>query len=272
MRCLRLLVCVLVLFTGSARAESLLMATTTSTQDSGLLEYLQPLFEKQTGHSLKWIATGSGKALEHGKACDVDVLLVHAPDAEKAFVQEGFGIDRRQVMYNDFVVLGPAKDPAGIRGKDAVGALQRIAQTKSVFVSRGDKSGTHQAELVLWKKAAVTPPEKDSWYMSVGQGMGATLAIAAEKEGYVLADRGTFIKVQATWGDKQPLVVLVEGDKELFNQYSVMMVNPQRCPSVAKKQAAAQDFINWWVSPAAQKAIAEYMFSGKQLFFPNAGK
>lgn len=272
MRYVAAFVLMLGLCASTVQAESLMMATTTSTQDSGLLEYLLPIFEKDTGHQLKWIATGTGKALEHGKACDVDVLLVHAPTAEKKYVEEGYGIMRHEVMYNDFILLGPAKDPAKIRGKSIADAMKQIADTKALFISRGDKSGTHQAELELWKKADITPPEKDSWYLSVGQGMGATLNIAAEKEAYVLADRGTYIKMQASWAGKEPLIILVEGDANLFNQYSVMMVNPERCEAVAKKKAAAEDFIQWWLRDATQKAIADYRFEGKQLFFSNAKK
>jgi tungstate transport system substrate-binding protein len=247
------------------------MATTTSTQDSGLLEYLLPIFKSDTGLELKWLSTGTGKALEHGKSCDVEVLLVHAPAAELKFVAEGFGVDRRQVMYNDFVIVGPADDPAGIKGKDAKTALKELSGKEAQFISRGDNSGTHQAELALWKQVDITPPEKDSWYLSIGQGMGAVLSMTSEKRAYTLADRGTYIKMKAL---EKPvdLVILSEGDKDLFNQYSVIAVNPERCPHVAAKKDAVRVFMDWWVSEKAQKAISDYRLEGQPLFFPNAGK
>lgn len=253
----------------TVQAEPLMMATTTSTQDTGLLEYLEPLFKKDTGIELKWISVGTGKALAHGQACDVDVLLVHAPALEEKFVADGFGVDRHQVMYNDFVLIGPSADPAGVKGKPLSEALAVFAAKKIPFVSRGDNSGTHNAEKALWKVAGMALPGKDdTWYVDAGQGMMATIRIAAEKNGYTVTDRGTFIKYAAA--DKSPLVILVEGDKALLNQYSVMMVNPEKCPKV--KLEAARTFINWWVSPAAQKYVADFKLEGKQLFFPNAKK
>lgn len=253
-----------------AAESTLMMATTTSTQDSGLLEFLQPTFKAETGIDLKWVAVGTGKALEHGKNCDVDVLLVHAPGAEKAFVDAGYGIDRRQVMYNDFVIVGPVKDPAKIKGKPTAVALKIIADKKAVFVSRGDNSGTHKAEQKLWKSEGQALPDKESWYVSAGQGMMATLNVAAEKKGYCLTDRGTWIKFNAAQKGKNPLAIIVEGDKALFNQYSVITVNPAKCPKV--KTELAKKFEDWWVNPATQKRIAEFKLEGKQLFFPNAGK
>ena len=272
MRILRsFLVLGLLLLPQAASAEPLMMATTTSTQDTGLLEYLQPIFQKATGVELKWISVGTGKALAHGKDCDVDVLLVHAPALEKKFVEEGYGVDRHQVMYNDFVLIGPAADPAKVKGTNIPTALRAFAEKKIPFVSRGDNSGTHNAEKKLWSVAGMEVPGKDAgWYIDAGQGMMATIRIAAEKNGYTVTDRGTYIKYEAANKGKAPLVILVEGDKALLNQYSVMMVNPAKCPKV--KQAAAKKFIEWWVSPAAQKAVADFKLEGKQLFFPNAGK
>lgn len=270
MRLLRaFLVLSLLLLPQMANAETLMMATTTSTQDTGLLEYLQPIFKKDTGIDLKWISVGTGKALAHGKDCDVDVLLVHAPALEEKFVADGFGVDRHQVMYNDFVLIGPAADPAGVKGKDIPTALKTFAKKKIPFVSRGDNSGTHNTEKQLWKVAGMEVPGKDAtWYIDAGQGMMATIRIAAEKDGYTVTDRGTYIKYNAAAKGDAPLKILVEGDKALLNQYSVMMVNPAKCPKV--KQEAAKKFINWWISPNTQKAIASFQLEGKQLFFPNA--
>ena len=227
------LVLSLLLLPQMANAETLMMATTTSTQDTGLLEYLQPIFKKDTGIDLKWISVGTGKALAHGKDCDVDVLLVHAPALEEKFVADGFGVDRHQVMYNDFVLIGPAADPAGVKGKDIPTALKTFAEKKIPFVSRGDNSGTHNTEKQLWKVAGMEVPGKDAtWYIDAGQGMMATIRIAAEKDGYTVTDRGTYIKYNAAAKGDAPLKILVEGDKALLNQYSVMMVNPAKCPKV----------------------------------------
>lgn len=253
----------------SQAAETLMMATTTSTQDSGLLEYLEPTFKQETGIELKWVAVGTGKALEIAKNCDADVLLVHAPAAEMEFVKAGHGVDRRQVMYNDFVIVGPAADPAGVKGKNTAEALKRILETKSGFVSRGDQSGTHKAEQKLWKQSNMVP-DKDPKYFSAGQGMMATLNMAAEKQAYALTDRGTWISFAEKMGSKNPLAIVVEGDKALFNQYSVITVNPAQCPKV--KANLAKKFEDWWVAPKTQKTIAGYKLKGKQLFFPNAGK
>ena len=250
-------------------ADTLMMATTTSTQDSGLLEFLEPTFRKDTGIELKWVAVGTGKALEIAKNCDADVLLVHAPAVEKKFVADGYGIDRRQIMYNDFVTVGPKKDPAKVKGKTTSAALKTIYDSKAVFVSRGDKSGTHSAEKKLWKANNLSP-DKESFYISAGQGMMGTLAIAAEKNGYTLTDRATWIKFDSKQGKNNPLTIVVEGDKALFNQYSVMTTNPAMCPKV--KKDLAKKFEDWWVNPKTQKRISEYKLEGKQLFFPNAGK
>ena len=250
-------------------ADSLMMATTTSTQDSGLLEYVAPVFKKETGIDLKWVAVGTGKALEISKNCDADVLLVHAPDVEKKFIEDGYGIDRRQVMYNDFVIVGPKADPAKIAGKTTGEALKAIYDAKAGFVSRGDKSGTHSAELKLWKQFNLNP-DKEPFYISAGQGMMATLAIAAEKGAYALTDRGTWIKYESQQGKNNPLTIVVQGDSALFNQYSVITTNPKLCPNVKKDLAVK--FEDWWVNPKTQKLIEDYQLEGKQLFFPNAGK
>lgn len=259
------------LFMGAttSTAETLMMATTTSTQDTGLLEYLEPYFKKDTGIDLKWVSVGTGKALELAKNCDADVLLVHAPAAEKEFIKAGHGIDRRQIMYNDFVIVGPGDDPAKASGKTAVDALKGIHDSAAVFVSRGDQSGTHKAEQKLWKEAGVQPDKAPS-YISAGQGMMATLRMGAEKKGYVLTDRGTWIKYANQEGANNPMAILVEGDKPLLNQYSVITVNPAQCPKVKKEMA--QKFEDWWVSPQTQKLIGDFRLEGKQLFFPNAGK
>jgi tungstate transport system substrate-binding protein len=252
-----------------AQAETLMMATTTSTDNSGLLDFLAPSFKAETGIDLKWVAVGTGKALEIAKNCDADVLLVHAPAVEKKFVADGFGVDRRQIMYSDFVILGPKADPAKVAGKTTAEALKAIYDAKAVFVSRGDKSGTHNAEKKLWK-ANNLPPDQEQFYISAGQGMMATINIAAEKGGYTLTDRATWIKFAAKQGDANPLAIVVEGDKALFNQYSVMTTNPARCANV--KVELAKQFEDWWVDPKTQKRIGEYTLEGKQLFFPNAGK
>ncbi|MCR5815006.1 MAG: substrate-binding domain-containing protein [Desulfovibrio sp.] len=257
-------------FALSARAaDTLMMATTTSTQDTGLLEYLNPIFLKETGIELKWVAVGTGKALEIAKNCDADVLLVHAPASEKAFVEAGHGIDRRQVMYNDFVLVGPKKDPAKVTGKTTAAALKAIFDAKATFVSRGDQSGTHKAELKLWKASNLSP-DKEPFYVSAGQGMIATLNMAAEKNGYALTDRGTWIKFAGQHAKDNPLKIVVEGDKALYNQYSVITVNPKQCPNT--KAALGKKFEDWWVSPSTQARIADFKLEEKQLFFPNAGK
>lgn len=265
-----LIACAALVWAGAAQAEdTLMMATTTSTQDTGLLEYLEPSFKNDTGLTLKWVAVGTGKALEIAKNCDADVLLVHAPAAEKEFVAAGHGIDRRQVMYNDFVLVGPKDDPAHTAGQKASEALRAIHDGKAIFVSRGDQSGTHKAEQKLWKTLAIVP-DKAPFYVSAGQGMMATLRMAAEKKAYCLTDRGTWIKFANQEGADNPLAILVEGDAPLLNQYSVITVNPAQCPNV--KKAAARAFEDWWTSPATQEKIAAFRLEGKQLFFPNAGK
>jgi tungstate transport system substrate-binding protein len=258
----------LVLLSGAASAQSLLMATTTSTDNTGLLDYLAPKFQRDTGIELKWTAVGTGKALELGRNCDADVLLVHAPPAEKRYVDNGYGMNRTRVMYNDFVIIGPPGDPAGVEGVSVTGALQEIRADGATFVSRGDDSGTHKKELGLWKEAGLQAPAKRGWYLETGQGMMATIRVAAERDGYTLADRGTYIKYAENFGGEPPLTVLVEGDKALFNQYSVMAVNPENCPNVQHERA--QKFIHWITSPETQQEIASYQLLGKKLFTPNA--
>ncbi len=252
----------------NAGGTVLKMATTTSTDNTGLLDYLAPMFEKSTGIQLQWVAVGTGKALELGKNCDVDVLLVHAPQAEKKYVSEGYGINKTQVMYNDFVIIGPTDDPAGIKGKTADEAFKTIAEKKALFVSRGDNSGTNKKELFLWKLAGIENLDRAEWYIQTGQGMLATINVAAEKKAYTLTDRGTYIKYEHNMKANPPLVILVEGDKNLFNQYSVIAVNPKRCKNV--KYDLAKKFIEWITSSEVQKAIGNYKMLGKVLFTPNA--
>ena len=251
-----------------AQEKILLMATTTSTEDTGLLNVLAPEFKKATGIDLRWTATGTGKALKLGESCDVDVLMVHAPDAEKKFVADGFGINRKEIMYNDFVIIGPAADPAGVKGMSVKDALQAIQTKKANFVSRGDKSGTHMMELDLWKVSGAAVPEKEAWYAQAGQGMMATITIAAEKNGYTLADRGTYIKYENNLSGNPPLKILVEGDQTLLNQYSVIAVNPAKCQKAQVELATK--FSNWIAGPEGQRVIKEFKVMGKPLFTPNA--
>jgi tungstate transport system substrate-binding protein len=252
----------------AAGKKVLLMATTTSTDNTGLLDYLAPYFTKATGIELKWTAVGTGKALKLGQNCDVDVLLVHAPPAEKIYVKKGYGVNRRQVMYNDFVIIGPPSDPAGIKGKRVVDAMNAIRAKGAIFTSRGDNSGTNKKEIILWKATDKPLPEKQSWYVQTGQGMLSTINIAAERHGYTMTDRGTYIKYAANMKGNPPLKILVEGDPILLNQYSVIAVNPKRCPNV--KYDLAMTFSNWMASPKTQKLIHDFKLLGKQLFVPNA--
>jgi tungstate transport system substrate-binding protein len=250
-----------------AQEKVLLMATTTSTEDTGLLSVLGEQFKNETGIDLRWTATGTGKALKLGEDCNVDVVMVHAPPAEKKFVDAGFGLNRKEIMYNDFVILGPAADPAGVRGKSVREALAAIQAKKANFVSRGDKSGTHMTELDLWKDSGLPVPEKEAWYAQAGQGMMATIAIAAEKNGYTLADRGTYIKYESNMKGDPPLKIVVEGDKALFNQYSVMAVNPAKCAKA--NLALATRFSDWITGPKGQAIIKDFKLMGKPLFTPN---
>lgn len=265
----RLLVCLILVCSCAvfASPKTLLLATTTSTDNTGLLNYLAPKFQHDTGIRLKWVAVGTGEALALGQRCDADVLLVHNPHAEKQFVKQGFGIDRKKVMYNQFVIIGPANDPAKIRGLSATAALRQLATSKNIFVSRGDDSGTNMRELTLWHQADLTPPTKSKWYLQAGQGMLATIRIAADKHGYTLTDTGTYIKYAANLA-KPPLVVLVQGGHDLRNQYGVILVNPQHCPKTKIK--LARQFSNWLISKPVQQAIAAYRLQGKELFTPDA--
>jgi tungstate transport system substrate-binding protein len=252
----------------SAAEKMLMMATTTSTDNTGLLDYLAPKFKEATGIELKWMATGTGKALKLGENCDVDILMVHAPPAEKKFVDAGFGTDRREIMYNDFVIIGPASDPAGIKGKSIKDAFAMLKDKKAVFTSRGDNSGTHKKELSLWKAANLPVPDKESWYVQTGQGMLATINIAAERNGYTMTDRGTYIKYESNMKGNPPLKILVEGDAVLLNQYSVIAINPKHCAKA--KYDTAKQFINWITGAEAQQLIKDFKLLGKPLFTPNA--
>lgn len=248
--------------------KELMMATTTSTDNTGLLDYLIPHFEKETGIALKWTSTGTGKALKLGQNCDVDVLLVHAPPAEKKYIEKGFGKDRREVMYNDFVIIGPKADPAGIKGKSISDALAAVKSKSALFMSRGDDSGTNKKERLLWKNAGIALPDKEKWYVQTGQGMLATINVAQERKGYTMTDRGTYIKYQDQQGGNAPLTVLVEGDAILLNQYSVLTLEPKNCAKA--KYDLAMAFSDWMASESAQKKIADFRLLGQKLFIPNA--
>ncbi|WP_369817174.1 substrate-binding domain-containing protein [Acidovorax sp. Leaf78] len=259
------LVAIIFVASGVASAQSITMASTTSTEQSGLFGHLLPEFKKTSGIDLKVVALGTGQALDMARRGDADVLFVHDQAAEEKFVADGWGVKRYPVMYNDFILVGPKDDPAGTRGKDIVQALQKLAAGNGNFVSRGDKSGTHAAELRYWKLAGADAA-KGSGYKECGCGMGPALNIAASSNAYVLADRGTWLNFK----NRADLAVLVEGDTQLFNQYGVMVVNPAKHPHV--KAQDAQKFVDWVVSPAGQQVIASYKIGGEQLFFPNAGK
>ena len=252
-----------------AQTASIVMASTTSTEQSGLFPYLLPAFKKATGIDVKVVAVGTGQAIDMGRRGDADVLFVHDQVAEEKVVAEGFAVRRFAVMYNDFVLVGPAADPAKTKGKDIVEALKKLSAANGNFVSRGDKSGTHAAELRYWKTAGIdTPLDKPTFsnYKACGCGMGPALNIAASTGGYVLADRGTWLAFK----NRADLVLLVEGDTRLFNQYGVMVVNPAKHPQT--KVLEAQKFVDWVTSPAGQTVIGGYKISGEQLFFPNAAK
>lgn len=239
------------------------LATTTSTDNSGLLKYILPAFEKSSGYQVHVIAVGTGKALRMGQDGDADVLLVHAPPAEEKFMAADYGVNRRYVMYNDFIIVGPKNDPAGIRGmKSAKTALEKIARTKSVFVSRGDDSGTNKKEKILWKEADIQP--QGSWYKAAGQGMGKVLLMTDELRGYTLIDRGTWLAMQ----DKVGLQLLVQGDKELFNPYHIMAVNPARYPDA--NYTGAMALISWITSVQGQQRIGRFRVAGQELFVPTA--
>ena len=249
-----------------AQAGSITVASTTSTEQSGLFGYLLPLFTRAEGIQVKVVAVGTGQALDIGRRGDADVVFVHDRPAEDKFMSEGHGVKRFDVMYNDFIIVGPNSDPARIAGdKDVADALRKIAAAKATFISRGDKSGTHAAELRLWKEAGIEPATgKDSWYREIGQGMGPALNMASSSNAYLLSDRGTWLSFK----NRGELAILTEGDKRLFNQYGVMLVNPDKHPNVKAKDGQA--FIDWLISPRGQDAIAGYKVGGEQLFFPNA--
>jgi tungstate transport system substrate-binding protein len=267
-RCRHLLVAAFALLLASpalAQDKTIVIASTTSTQDSGLFGHILPLFKAKTGIDVRVVSQGTGQALDTGRRGDADVVFVHAKSQEEKFVADGFGVKRRPVMYNDFVLIGPKSDPAGVKGSDIVAALKAIKAKGAPFISRGDKSGTHSAELALWRVAGVDiTKDKGAWYKEIGQGMGPALNTASASNAYVLADRGTWISFK----NRGELAIIVEGDKRLFNQYGVMLVNPDKHKHVKKE--AGQAFIDWLTSPEGQKAIAEYKINGQQLFFPNA--
>jgi tungstate transport system substrate-binding protein len=246
----------------------LMMATTTSTDNTGLLDYLAPAFTKATGIDLRWTAIGTGKALKMGQNCDVDVLLVHAPGAEKKFVDAGFGAKRRELMYNDFVIIGPASDPGGIKGLSISKAMRGVQKSKALFVSRGDNSGTNKKEILLWKNAGIALPDKDPWYIQTGQGMLATIQIAEQRNGYTMTDRGTYIKYSHNSGGKPVLKVIVEADAILLNQYSAIAINTANCPNA--KFDLAMAFSDWMAGNQAQQMIKDFRLLGQQLFTPNA--
>jgi len=251
-----------------AQEKFIVVASTTSTEQSGLFGHILPAFQKKTGIQVRVVALGTGQALDLARRGDADVVFVHARSAEEKFLSEGYGVKRFPVMYNDFVLIGPKSDPASVAGgKDILEALKRIEATRAAFVSRGDKSGTHIAELALWKAANVDiENEKGPWYRDTGQGMGPALNTAAAMSGYILADRGTWISFK----NRGELAIAVEGDKRLFNEYGVMLVNPAKHPNV--KKDLGQVFVDWVISPEGQRAIAGYKIGGEQLFFPNAGR
>jgi tungstate transport system substrate-binding protein len=251
----------------AASGESITVASTTSTEQSGLFAHILPLFTRETGVEVRVVAQGTGQALETGRRGDADVVLVHDTQSEERFVREGFAQARYDVMYNDFVLVGPRSDPAGVRGApDASAALRRIAEARAPFASRGDDSGTHKAELRLWQEAGVAVGRAaGAWYRETGSGMGPTLNTAAGMNAYALADRGSWLSFR----NRGELEIVLEGDPRLFNQYGVMVVSKARHPHI--KDEAGQRFVEWLVSPAGQRAIASYAIEGEQLFFPNAG-
>ncbi len=248
-----------------AQEKSIVVSSTTSTEQSGLFNYMLPIFKMKTGIEVKVVAVGTGQALDIGRRGDADVVFVHDNVAEEKFVEEGFSTKRYEVMYNDFVLIGPKSDPAKIAGgKDIQVALQKIAAAQAPFVSRADKSGTHAAELRYWKGAGISVSPGPSWYKETGSGMGPALNTASAMNGYILADRGTWLSFK----NRGDLAILVQGDPKLFNQYGVMLVNPAKFPHVKKVQG--QEFINWLISKNGQDVIASYKIDGEQLFFPNA--
>jgi tungstate transport system substrate-binding protein len=258
-------------FSGAhAQDKSIIVSSTTSTQDSGLFGHILPMFKAKTGIDVKVIAQGTGQALDTGRRGDSDVVFVHAKAQEEKFIAEGFGVKRYPVMYNDFILVGPKNDPAGVKGRDIVAAFKTIKVKSAPFISRGDRSGTHTAELNLWKAAGIDiAQEKETkslgdWYKEIGQGMGAALNMASASNSYVLTDRGTWLSFK----NRGDLAIIVEGDNRLFNQYGVILVNPAKHPHVKKEMGQA--FIDWLISPQGQQAINDYKINGQQLFFANA--
>jgi tungstate transport system substrate-binding protein len=261
--CIAISLCCCLTYSAVCAEDRIRMSTTTSTEASGLLSVLLPPFEKANNVKIDVVAVGTGKSLKLGENGDVDVVFVHARPLEDKFVAEGFGVDRRDVMYNDFVLVGPANDPAGVKGsKTAAEAFKKIFDKKATFISRGDKSGTHEKELEIWKSLGIKP--EGAWYVESGQGMGPVLQMAFDKKAYTLADRGTFIAYEG----KLDLAILMEGDKSLFNPYGIIAVNPKKHPHA--KYDLATKFINYVTGPEGQKIIADYKMNGKQLFFPDA--
>ena len=251
----------------NAQEKSIVVSSTTSTEQSGLFGFILPIFKMKSGIDVKVVAVGTGQALDIGRRGDADVVFVHDKPAEEKFVSEGFATQRNEVMYNDFVLIGPKSDPAKIAGgKDIQVAFKKIASSQAPFISRGDKSGTHAAELRYWKDAGITPASSSSWYKETGSGMGPALNTASAMNGYILSDRATWL----TFKNRGDLAVLVQGDPKLFNQYGVMLVNPAKFPNV--KKAEGQAFIDWILSKNGQDVIASYQVGGEQLFFPNAKK
>jgi tungstate transport system substrate-binding protein len=247
--------------------KSIVVSSTTSTEQSGLFDFILPIFKMKTGIDVKVVAVGTGQALDIGRRGDADVVFVHDKPAEELFVQEGYSTKRNEVMYNDFILIGPKSDPAKIGGgKDIQAAFQKIAAAQTPFISRGDKSGTNAAELRYWKGAGITVSPTQSWYKETGSGMGPALNTASAMNGYILADRGTWLSFK----NRGDLTILVQGDPKLFNQYGVMLVNPEKFPSV--KRIEGQQFIDWLISKDGQDVIASYQIGGEQLFFPNAKK
>ena len=248
--------------------ESIIVQSTTSTQNSGLYKHLLPIFKNRTGIQVNVVAVGTGQAIKNAMNCDGDVLLVHAKPAEEKFVKDGYGVKRTDLMYNDFIIVGPPSDPARIAGmKSAPEAFKKISDASAMFASRGDNSGTHKKEKRLWEASGVDPKSgSGKWYRETGSGMGATLNTGVGMGAYVMTDRATWISFK----NKGDFKILVQGDDDLFNQYGVILVNPEKCPSV--KQASGQKFINWLIGEEGQKAIRDYRLGGKQLFFPNADK
>jgi len=261
------LLALVVAASAQAQDKFITVASTTSTEQSGLFKYLLPIFEKKTGIQVRVVAVGTGQALDIGRRGDADVVLVHAKPLEEKFMAEGQGVRRYDVMYNDFVLIGPKNDPAHVAGtKDVAAAFRKIAEAKAPFVSRGDRSGTHFAELELWKLAGIDiAKEKGPWYRDTGQGMGPALNTAAGMNAYILSDRGTWLSFK----NRGDLALVIQGDRRLFNQYGVMLVNPEKHPNVKAK--LGQQLVDWLISPQGQDAIAGYRINGEQLFFPNAG-